>query len=249
MIVLKTPEEIAMMRESGKIVARTLRLLSESIVPGKTSLLDLDKLAFDAISTSGGVPSFLNYRGFPASVCISVNDVVVHGVPDDRVLQEGDIVGLDLGVCLNGFHADSAWTFPVGTISAKAQRLLNVTRESLYQGIAKARIGNRIGDIASTIQRYVESNGYSVVRDLVGHGIGRTLHEEPSVPNFGKAGKGEKLREGMTICIEPMINEGTFKVRTLPDDWTMATADGLLSAHFEHTVAITAQGPQILTEE
>ena len=249
MIILKSPDEIALMRESGRVVARTLRKLASAIEPGKTTLKDLDKIAFEEISEAGGVPSFLNYRSFPASVCISVNDKVVHGIPDGTVLESGDVVGLDLGVCLNGFHADSAWTFPVGPISEKAQRLLNITRESLYQGIAKARAGNRIGDIAVTIQKYVESNGYSVVRDLVGHGIGRSLHEEPSVPNFGKAGKGEKLREGMTICIEPMINEGTWKVKTLPDNWTMVTADGKLSAHFEHTVAITSNGPLILTEE
>lgn len=249
MILLKKESEIAKMKESGKVLARTMRLTSEAIVPGKTTLLELDALAEKLIREKGGIPSFLNYRGFPNSVCISVNDRVVHGIPDSTVLQDGDIVSLDFGVILDGWHSDSAWTFPVGTISEGAQRLLNVTRESLFQGIAKARVGNRIGDIASTIQRYVESNGYGIVRDLVGHGIGRSLHEEPQVPNFGKAKSGEKLRSGMTFCIEPMVNAGTYRVKTLPDDWTVATADGKLSAHFEHSVAVTDQGPVILTTE
>ncbi len=231
-------------------MARVLREMAASIVPGQTTPKELDALAFQIISAEGGTPSFLNYRGYPASACISVNDVVIHGIPDDVPLQEGDIVDLDVGACIDGWHADSAWTFPVGTISAEAQRLLNVTRESLFQGISKARIGNRIGDISAAVQKYVEGNGYSVVRDLVGHGIGRKLHEEPSsIPNFGKAGQGEVLREGMTICIEPMVNQGTYKIVTLPDGWTMKTADGKLSAHFEHTVAITREGPQLLTVE
>lgn len=238
------------MRKSGRVVARALRVMSEAIVPGKTSPAELDALAKRIIEEAGGRPSFLNYRGFPASSCISVNDTVVHGIPDATPLEEGDIVGLDLGVQLDGWHADGAWTYPVGTISKEAQRLLNVTRESLFQGIGKAKVGNRIGDIASAVQKYVESNGYSVVRDLVGHGIGRQLHEEPSaVPNFGKPGKGELLRDGMTICIEPMVNQGTYKVMTLPDQWTLKTADGSLSAHFEHTVAITKGGTEILTLE
>jgi methionyl aminopeptidase len=250
LIVLKSPSEIEKMRKSGRVVARTLRVMAEAIVPGKTSPADLDALAKRIIEEAGGRPSFLNYRGFPASSCISVNDTVVHGIPDPSPLEEGDIVGLDLGVQLDGWHADGAWSFPVGKISKEAQRLLNVTRESLFQGISKARAGNRIGDIASAVQKYVESNGYSVVRDLVGHGIGRQLHEEPSaVPNFGKPGKGELLREGMTICIEPMVNQGTYKVMTLPDKWTLKTADGSLSAHFEHTIAITKDGPEILTVE
>lgn len=237
------------MRDSGRILARTMRLVSEAIEPGKTTPLMLDALAEQLITDAGGIPSFKGYRGFPASACISVNEVVVHGIPDSRVLVEGDIVGLDFGVIYKGWHSDSAWTFPVGKISDEAQRLLNVTKEALMQGIAKARVGNRIGDIAATVQRYVESNRYNVVRDLVGHGIGRALHEEPSVPNFGKAGKGPLLKEGMTICIEPMVNQGTYRVRTLPDEWTLVTADGKLSAHFEHTVAITKDGPMILTIE
>ena len=250
MIVLKSRNDIDKMRKSGRVVARALRVMSEAIVPGKTSPADLDALGRRIIEEAGGKPSFLNYRGFPASTCISVNDTVVHGIPDTTPLDEGDIVGLDLGVYLDGWHADGAWTYPVGTISKEAQRLLNVTRESLFQGISKAKANNRIGDISQAVQRYVEMNGYSVVRDLVGHGIGRNLHEEPSaVPNFGKAGKGEILREGMTICIEPMVNQGTFKVVTLADKWTLKTADGSLSAHFEHTVAITRDGADILTLE
>jgi methionyl aminopeptidase len=250
MICLKSRDEIEKMRAAGKVVARTLRLMSEAIVPGKTSPSDLDAVATRIVAESGGVPSFLNYRGFPASTCISVNQVVVHGIPSSIPLEEGDIVSLDMGVLLNGWHADGAWTYPVGTVAPESQRLMNITRESLYQGIAKARVGNRIGDIASAVQNYVERNGYSVVRDLVGHGIGRKLHEEPSaVPNFGHPHTGEFLRDGMTICIEPMVNQGTFKVTTLPDKWTMVTADGKLSAHFEHTIAITREGVEILTQE
>ena len=250
MIFLKSRAEIEKMRASGKVVAHALRAMSEAIVPGKTSPADLDALAARIVAEAGGSPSFLNYRGFPANTCISVNQVVVHGIPTKAPLQEGDIVSLDMGVLLNGWHADGAWTYPVGAISNEAQRLLNVTQESLYQGISKARVGNRIGDIAHAVQSYVERNGYSVVRDLVGHGIGRKLHEEPtSVPNFGPPGKGEVLREGTTICIEPMVNQGTFRVKTLADKWTLVTADGKLSAHFEHTIAITRDGTEILTQE
>ena len=238
------------MKESGRIVARTLRLCSETIVPGKTTPEELDELADRLIREEGGVPSFLGYRGYPAATCISVNNVVVHGIPTDDPLKEGDIISLDFGVVKNGWHADGAWTFAVGTISTEAQKLMNVTRESLLQGIAKARPGNTIGDIGAAVQKYVESHGFGVVRDLVGHGIGQKLHDEPhNVPMFGKAGKGEKLREGMCICIEPMINQGTYRVNTLKDGWTVVTADDKLSAHFEHTVAITKTGPVILTTE
>ncbi len=249
MIYLKSRAEIDKMRESGRIVARTLRLVSAQIAPGVTPR-QLNDIAQRHIEEEGGVPSFLGYRGFPAATCISVNEVVVHGIPTDEPLKEGDIIGLDFGVVKDGWHADGAWTYPVGKISEAAQRLLNVSKESLYQGISKAKAGNRIGDISAAVQKYLESNGYGVVRDLVGHGIGRKLHEEPAaVPNFGKAGKGELLKEGMTICIEPMVNEGTYEVETLPDQWTLVTRDGKLSAHFEHTVAITRDGPQILTQE
>lgn len=249
MIYLKNKAEIAKMRESGRIVAKTLRLVSAKVAPGVTPL-ELNDLADKLIREEGGIPSFLGYRNFPAATCISVNQVVVHGIPNDVPLKEGDIIGLDFGVIKDEWHADGAWSYPVGTISPEAQRLLNVSRESLYQGIGKAKIGNRIGDISAAVQRYVESNGYSVVRDLVGHGIGRKLHEEPSaVPNFGKPGKGELLREGMTMCIEPMVNQGGFEVETLADKWTLVTADGKLSAHFEHTIAVTRDGPEILTRE
>jgi methionyl aminopeptidase len=249
MIHLKKSSEIAKMREAGRVVARAIRVMHEAIVPGRTTLLELDTLAARVVSETGGVCSFLNYRGYPANTCLSVNEVVIHGIPNGRVLNDGDIVDLDIGVTLDGWSADAAWTFPVGTISAEAQRLLNVSQESLFQGIAKAKVGNRIGDISWAVQKYVESNGYSVVRDLVGHGIGRTVHEEPSVPNFGKPGKGDLIREGLTICIEPMVNEGTYKVNTLADKWTVVTADGKLSAHFEHTVAVTREGPVLLTVE
>ncbi|MFQ3586718.1 MAG: type I methionyl aminopeptidase [Fimbriimonadaceae bacterium] len=249
MLTLKTKSEIEKMRAAGRVVARILRLMSEAIVPGKTTPKELDALAARLVAEAGGTAAFLGYGNFPNSVCISRGPQVVHGIPDDVPLEEGEIVGLDIGVTLDGWTADGAWTYPVGTISAENQRLLNVTRESLYQGIAKARVGGRVGDIAHAVQKYVESNGYSIVRDLVGHGIGRGVHEEPSVPNFGKPGKGPLLREGMTICIEPMVNMGTAKVRTLADNWTIVTADGKPSAHFEHTVAITKDGPDILTLE
>ena len=237
------------MKESGRIVARTLRLVSAQIAPGVTPK-ELNDLADRYIRDEGGIPSFLNYRGFPAATCISVNSIVVHGIPSNIPLQEGDVCSLDFGVVKNGWHADGAWTYPVGMISAEAARLLKVTKEALVQGIAKAKPGNRIEDISATIQRYCESNGYGVVRDLVGHGIGQALHEAPqSIPNFGKAGKGDLLREGMTMCIEPMINQGTYKVIQWPDKWTIETADKKLSAHFEHTIAITKQGPEIITQE
>lgn len=249
MIILKKASEIAKMREAGRVVARAIRTMHEAIVPGKTTPRDLDALAARLVAEAGGVCSFYKYRDYPAHTCISVNEVVIHGIPDDRPIVDGDIIDLDIGVTLDGWSADAAWTFPIGTVSPAAQRLLNISRESLFQGIAKAKVGNRTGDIGAAVQKYVESNGYSVVRDLVGHGIGRTVHEEPSVPNFGKPGKGDLLRDGTTICIEPMVNEGTFKVETLKDKWTVVTADGKLSAHYEHTVAVTKDGPELLTVE
>jgi methionyl aminopeptidase len=250
LIYLKKKSEIALMKESGRIVARTLRLVSESIVPGKTTPRQLDALAHRLILEEGGIPSFLNYKGYPATACISVNEVVIHGIPDDRVLQEGDIIDLDFGVIKEGWHADGAWTYPVGTISADAQRLLNVTRESLYQGIGKARVGKRLGDVGHAIQKYVENNGYSVVREMVGHGIGRNLHEAPhSVANYGRPNTGEMIRDGMTMCIEPMVNMGRPEIKILDDGWTAVTVDGKLSAHFEHTIAVTKEGVEILTTE
>ncbi len=246
-IYYKSRTEIECMRASGKILARCLKEISESIHPGKTTPLELDRIAHKLITDSGASPSFLGYHGFPNSACISVNEAVVHGIPTNIPLQEGDIVGVDLGVFLNGWHADAAWTFPVGEVTQQTQKLLNVTRESLFQGIAKARVGNRVGDIAACIQKYVESHGFSIVRALEGHGIGKNIHEPPGVPNFGKANTGIELKEGLTICIEPMVNAGTAKVKTLSDNWTIVTEDNKYSAHFEHMIAITRDGPEILT--
>lgn len=248
MIILKKESDLAKMREAGRILAWTLRTVSETIQPGVTPK-QLDALADRLISEKGARPSFLGYRGYPAATCISVNNVVIHGIPDDTPLEEGDIIDLDFGVYKDGFHADSAWTFPVGKIAKNAERLLNITQESMWQGIAKAKVGAKVGEISSAVQKYVESNGYSVVKDLVGHGIGRSIHEEPSVPNYGKPSSGALLREGTTICIEPMVNEGTHELLTLKDGWTMVTKDGKLSAHFEHTVAVTRDGPEVLTVE
>ena len=248
MILTKSASEIERMRASGRIVAEALRAMADAITPGKTSTAELDAIGERVILERGGIPSFKDYRGYPCAVCISVNDEVVHGIPrPDRVLSAGDIVSLDVGVFKDGFHADAAWTYPVGKVSGDARRLLNVARESLYQGIAQAKAGNRVGHISRAVQQYVESNGYSVVRDLTGHGIGQKLHEDPSIPNFGKRSSGPGLVPGMTFCIEPMINAGTWKVRTLEDGWTVVTADGSLSAHFEHTIAVTEDGPVILT--
>jgi methionyl aminopeptidase len=249
LIIIKNESEIAKMREAGRVLARTMREVSGTIVAGKTTLAELDALAERLILDAGCVASFKGYRGYPAATCISVNNVVIHGIPGPMVLEEGDIVDLDFGVIFDGWHADGAWTYPVGKVPESTTRLMNVTLESLYQGIAKARPGNRLGDIGATVQKYVEANGYSVVRDLVGHGIGQSLHEEPSVPNYGKAGKGPVLKAGMTLCIEPMVNEGTHKIVTLEDGWTVVTADGKLSAHYEHTVAVTKDGPELLTVE
>lgn len=247
--IIKTAEEIAKMRESGRIVARTLRLTSEHIRPGITPK-ELDAIAEKLIREQGGVPNFLGYRGYPAATCISVNNVVVHGIPDDTPLHEGDIISLDFGVVKDGWHADGAWTYAVGEISVDAKRLMNVTREALIQGIAKCRQGNTIGDIGHAVQSYVEKNGYNVVRDLVGHGIGEKLHDEPhNVAMYGKPRTGMNLKNGMTLCVEPMVNAGTWKVDTLPDEWTIVTRDGKLAAHYEHTIAITPDGPEILTKE
>lgn len=249
MIVLKKPEEIAKMREGGRLVARAIREMSEAIVPGKTTTGELDQIARRVLKEGGATPSFLGYRGFPAAACISVNEEVIHGIPGPRTLQEGDIVTLDVGAQYDGWCADGAWTYPVGRIDPALQRLLNVTRESLMQGIAKVKAGCHTGDISATIQRYVESNGYTIVRDAYGHGIGRSQHEEPNVPNFGKPGAGPILREGATLCIEPMVNLGGCKTHTLKDDWTVVTSDGKRSAHFEHMIAVTRTGADILTLE
>lgn len=249
MPLIKSPAQLELMRESGRVLAKTLRLVSAKIAPGVTPV-ELDAYAHELIRAEGGIPSFLGYRGYPAATCISVNDQVVHGIPNDVPLQEGDIISLDFGVVKDGWHADSAWTYPVGEISAEAKRLLNVTREALNQGIAKAKAGNTVGDIGAAVQTYVERNGYGVVRDLVGHGIGEKLHDEPhNIPMYGKPGTGLKLRSGMTMCIEPMVNQGTWKVNQLDDNWTIVTGDGKLSAHFEHTICVTDGAAEILTTE
>ena len=247
MVILKSPDEIEKMRAAGRILASTIQAVSAEVRPGVTPK-QLDAIAHHLIAVAGATPSFLGYRDYPAATCISPNEIVVHGIPNDQPLKEGDIIGLDFGVYLNGYHADSAWTFPVGEVSEATKKLLRVSEESLYEGLKQAKAGNHIGDIAAAVQKHVESNGFSIVRDLVGHGIGQSLHEEPSVPNFGKPGKGPVLKEGMTICVEPMVNSGTWKVKTLADGWTIVTADRRYSAHFEHTIAITKDGPDILTK-
>ena len=247
MIVLKTNRELALMREACIISAGALKLAGEAVQPGVTTA-EIDKIAYDYIKKCGAEPNFLNYNGYPATACISINDEVIHGIPSkSRVIKEGDIVSIDLGARLNGYNGDNAATFAAGAISSEAKRLCDTTRESLYVGIQKAVAGGRVGDIGSAIAQYCEARGFSVVREFIGHGIGKALHEEPSVPNFGTPGRGVRLLPGMTIAIEPMINMGGAGVKTLPDGWTVKTRDGKLSAHFEHTVAITPSGPKILT--
>ncbi len=248
MIVLKTSRELAIMREAGRISAMALKVAGEAVEPG-VSTWEIDRVARKYIESQGAVPSFLGYGGFPASACISVNNVVIHGIPSKRqIVKAGDIVSIDIGAMFEGFHGDNAYTFPCGDIAPEAQRLLDATRESLYEGIKQAKAGNRLGDIGSTVQRYVEARGYSVVRDFVGHGVGAKLHEDPSVPNYGTPGRGVRLLPGMTIAIEPMVNQGGYEVQVQKDGWTTVTRDGKLSAHFEHTVAITPDGPVILTK-
>ncbi len=247
MIVLKTSRELSIMRKAGKISQTALRLAGEAVQPG-TSTWELDKIVHSYITKMGATPSFLHYNGFPASACISVNDVVIHGIPrKETILKRGDIVSIDVGACYKGFHGDNAWTFPCGEISKEAQALLDATEQALFKGIEQARPGNRLGDIGSTVQGYVEARNYSVVREFVGHGVGAKLHEDPSVPNYGTPGRGVRLQAGMAIAIEPMINLGRKEIEVLKDGWTTVTKDHSLSAHFEHTVAITPDGPVILT--
>lgn len=246
-IELKSPADLERMRRAGRLAAQVLETVGRAVAPG-VSTKELDRLAEKFIRDAGGVPTFLGYRGYTASICASINEEVVHGIPHPkRILREGDIVGIDVGATLGGFVGDTAATFPVGKISEEAERLLRTTRESLEKGIAAARVGNRLGDISSAIQQVAESRGYSVVRDFVGHGIGRNMHEEPSVPNYGTAGSGLRLEAGLVVALEPMVNAGTWRVQVLKDGWTVVTEDNRLSAHFEHTVAITDQGPEILT--
>ena len=248
MIVLKTRRELELMREAGRISAGALKAAGEAVEPG-ISTAEIDRIAYNYIKSQGAEPNFLHYNSFPATACISVNNEVIHGIPDKKhILREGDIVSIDLGAVINGFHGDNAYTFRCGKVSEAAERLCRTTEESLYIGLRQAVAGNRLGDIGSAICEYCVGKGYGVVREYTGHGVGTHLHEDPSVPNYGKPGKGARLLPGMTIAIEPMINEGTQDVRVLRNEWTVVTADGKLSAHYEHTVAITDGECIILTK-
>ena len=247
MIVFKTTRELELMTEACQLSARALKIAGEAVRPG-ISTWEIDKIAYDYIISQGGKPNFLHYAGYPATACISVNDEVIHGIPSKhRILEEGDIVSIDLGAELHGYNGDNAATFACGDVSPEAKRLMDTTRESLYEGIRAACAGGRIGDIGHAVQSYVEARGYSVVRQFVGHGVGTHLHEAPEVPNFGIPGRGIRLMPGMTIAIEPMVNAGGYDVKVQPDGWTVLTKDGSLSAHFEHTIVITADGPKIMT--
>ena len=247
MIILKSQREIDIMREAGRMVALTREEVKKHIKPGITTKA-LDEIAENFIISLGGIPSFKGYNGFPGSICLSVNEEVVHGIPSNRVLKDGDIVSLDIGVYYKGYHGDSAWTYPVGTISKADEQLLEVTLQSLYEGLKMAKPGNRVSDISAAIEAYVKPYRYGIVEEFTGHGIGKSLHEDPYVPNFGKPGSGALLKPGMTICVEPMVNIGTKRVRILSDNWTTVTADKKNSAHFEHMIAITETGYEILTE-
>jgi methionyl aminopeptidase len=246
MVIFKSQNEIDRIRKASQIVARTLNLLESHVQPGITTR-ELDQLAESEIRKAGAIPAFKGYRGFPATLCVSVNEEVVHGIPSDRKLKEGDIVGLDLGCIWDGFYGDAAKTYPVGEITEEAKRLLETTEKSLLIGIDQARVGNRIGDIGYAVQTLAESSGYSVVRDFVGHGIGRNLHEDPQVPNYGNRGQGPRIKAGMVIAIEPMVCQGRADVEVLADNWTAVTRDRSLAAHFEHSIAITDNGPEILS--
>lgn len=247
MVVLKTSRELGLMKEACRISAGALQTVGKAVEPGITTG-ELDKLAEDYIRSQGAEPNFKNYHGYPATACISINNEVIHGIPSmKRKICQGDIVSVDLGAKFNGYHGDNAATFACGDISAEAKRLMDTTQNALYEGIKAACVGSRLGDISNAIQRTVEAAGFSVVRQYVGHGIGTQLHEAPEVPNFGTAGRGIRLLPGMTLAIEPMVNVGNFDVKVLPDGWTVLTKDGSLSAHFEHTVAITPDGPKIMT--
>lgn len=246
MITIKNAKQMGKMREACRISAMALKVAGEAIAPGVTTK-EIDRKVFDYIKSEGATPNFLGYGGYPASVCVSINDQVIHGIPGKRRIEEGDIVSLDVGATKDGYNGDNAATFAAGKVSETAQRLMDTTRESLMEGIKQAVAGNRIGDIGNAVQTYAEARGFSVVRQYVGHGIGEDMHEAPDIPNYGSKGRGPRLIPGMTICIEPMINEGTYKVKSLADGWTVITLDGKLSAHFEHTIAITENGPEILT--
>jgi methionyl aminopeptidase len=246
MIIIKNDIEIEYMRRAGRLVGETLARLEEVIKPGITTA-ELDRIAEEFIVRHNARPSFKGYHGFPGSICASVNQEVVHGFPDKRILQEGDIISIDCGAVLNGYQGDAARTVPVGKISVEAEKLIKVTRESFFKGIEYAKVDNRLSDISAAIQTYVEKFGFSVVRDFVGHGIGKDMHEDPEVPNFGRPGRGPKLKSGMVLAIEPMVNIGRYQVKVEANDWTVVTEDGSLSAHYENTVAILNNGPEILT--
>ncbi|MBD8070930.1 type I methionyl aminopeptidase [Bacillus sp. PS06] len=247
MIICKTPREIEIMREAGKIVALTHQELIKHITPGITTL-ELDTIAEKFIRGLGAIPSFKGYNGFRGSICASVNEELVHGIPGDRKLLDGDIISIDIGAYYNGYHGDSAWTYPVGTISAENQKLLEVTEKSLYKGLQEAKPGERLSNISHAIQTYVEEHNFSVVREYVGHGVGQELHEDPQIPHYGPPNKGPRLKPGMVLAIEPMVNAGSRYVKTLADDWTVVTVDRKTCAHFEHTIAITETGYEILTK-
>lgn len=246
MISIKSAREIDLMRKAGALTAQARALAGSMVKPG-VSTLDIDRAVRELIRSHGAEPSFLNYGGYPASACISINEVVIHGIPDHRKLKEGDIVSVDVGAYLDGFHGDCCGTFACGSITPEARRLIDVTRQSFFEGLAMARSGNRVSDISHAVQQYVEQNGYSVVRDFVGHGVGAKLHEAPEVPNFGPAGHGPRLLPGMVIAVEPMVNAGSWEVRVLKDNWTTVTVDGSLAAHYENTILITDGEPELLT--
>lgn len=247
MIICKTPRELEIMREAGRIVALTHQELKKHVAPGITTK-ELDEIAEKFIRSCDAIPSFKGYGGFPGSICTSVNKELVHGIPGKQALKDGDIISIDIGAEFNGFHGDSAWTYPVGKIDEDSQRLLDVTEESLYIGLKEAKPGERLSNISHAIQEYVESNGFSIVREYVGHGIGKSLHEDPPIPHYGPPNKGPVLRPGMVLCVEPMVNAGSRYVKTLADDWTVVTTDGKMCAHFEHTIAITDDGYEIFTK-
>lgn len=246
MIICKTPREIEIMREAGKIVALTHQELKKYIVPGITTA-ELDNIAEKFIRKFDAIPSFKGYNGFSGSICASVNNELVHGIPGDRVLKDGDIISIDIGAKYNGYHGDSAWTYPVGTIDEETARLLDVTEESLFVGLKEAKPGERLSNISHAIQTYVEQNNFSIVREYVGHGVGQDLHEDPQIPHYGPPNKGPRLKPGMVLAVEPMVNAGSRYVKTLADNWTVVTVDGKMCAHFEHTIAITETGYEILT--
>lgn len=246
MIICKTPREIEIMREAGRVVALTHQELKQHITPGITTK-ELDQIAEKTIQKYGATPSFKGYNGFPGSICASVNEELVHGIPGKRKLEEGDIISIDIGAKYNGYHGDSAWTYPVGNISESVQKLLDVTEKSLYLGLEQVKPGERLSNISHAVQTHAEENGFSIVREYVGHGIGQDLHEDPQIPHYGPPNRGPRLKPGMVICVEPMVNQGRRYVKTLSDDWTVVTVDGKWCAHFEHTIALTEAGYEILT--